>query len=68
MKIHNVFHTSLLRPCPDDPVPGQSLPAPPPTFVDNVAEYGVHAIVDSRTLPSGEVEYKVQWEGYDELT
>ena len=68
MRIHNVFHVNLLRPCPTDPLPGQALAAPPPVYVDDIAEYAVQDIVDSVEEPNGEVLYQVQWEGYDELT
>ena len=47
--IHNVFHVSLLKPATHLPYPGQVAPPPPPIIVDNVEEFEVSHILDSRT-------------------
>ena len=66
MGIHPVFHVSLLRPAPNDPVPGQSHDPPPPVEIDGEEEYEVEAIVDSRfNRRRKRLEYKVKWTGYD---
>jgi len=52
MKIHNVFHTSLLNPVAKDPLPGQEMPPAPPQMVvrdsEEHEEYEVESIQDSR--------------------
>lgn len=63
MKIHNVFHVSLLEPYKPDTIPGRRQPPPPPTEVDNEQEYLVEHILDSR-VRRNRLEYLVSWEGY----
>jgi hypothetical protein len=67
MKVHNVFHASLLRPYTPPSYPGQATEPPPPIeTADNVLEYKVAAIIDSRNNPrSGRLEYLVEWLGYE---
>jgi hypothetical protein len=48
IKIHPVFHISLLEPASTDPLPGQPQPPPPPIIVDDEPEWEVDEIVDSR--------------------
>ena len=66
--IHNVFHTSLLQPSPNDPLPGQTNPPPPPISFDDDgnALWAVESILDSRRSPSRGFEYLVKWKGYSE--
>ena len=83
MRIHNVFHVSLLRPAvPDE----QCLPAqvkarqPPPPVVAKEAEeaqYVVQEVVDSEIIEKKKrgkkrttktLHYTVMWEGYTEAT
>jgi len=68
MKIHPVFHVSLLEPAADDPYPGQAqtqLP-PPPVIVDGDEEWQVDEILDSR-MRYRKLQYLVKWTGYDRL-
>jgi len=66
MKIHPVFHVSLLEPTTTDPLPGQIQPPLPPVIVDNEPEWEVDEIVDSR-LRGRTLEYLARWIGFDEL-
>jgi hypothetical protein len=67
MKIHNVFHVSLLSPYRPPTYPGQFEEPPGPVEVtDQGAEYEVAAIVDSRrNSRTGRLEYLVEWLGYE---
>lgn len=62
MKVHPVFHISLLEPVATDPLPGQVQPPPPPIEVDGQLEYEVDSILDSRRHRR-RLEYLVQWSG-----
>jgi hypothetical protein len=68
IKIHPVFHTSLLRPATtNEALPGQSQEAPPPVEIDGEQEYQVERIEDSRFNRRKRChEYLVRWRGYDE--
>ena len=62
MRIHNVFHVSLLKPWIEG---GRYTPPPPVEFVDGNPEYEVEAILAHRCPSSThEVEYLVKWTGY----
>jgi hypothetical protein len=67
MKIHLVFHVSLLEPASNNPLKGQQQPPPPPTIVENEEEYEVEEIFDSR-LRNNKLQYVVKWSGYHEPT
>ena len=67
MRIHPVFHTSLLLPAANDPHQGQFQEPPPPVIVDNEEEYEVSTILDSKKVGRG-VRYLVKWTGYDTPT
>ena len=64
VKIHPVFHVSLLSPTSSDPLPGQISGPPPPleTESDN-PEYEIERIVGSH-WKDGELNYIVRWKGY----
>ncbi|KAI1007414.1 hypothetical protein K3495_g811 [Podosphaera aphanis] len=49
-KLHNVFHTSLLKPAPINPLPGQLNPSPLPVALDASGEnlFAIEAILDSK--------------------
>jgi hypothetical protein len=67
MKIHPVFHVSLLEKAASDPLPGQIAPAPPPIIVEGEEEWEVEEILDSRLFHRAP-QYLVSWLGYDENT
>jgi hypothetical protein len=70
-QLHDVFHTSLLRPDPNDPLPGQQREPPAPIRVQNEPgeeegfhdEWNMEEVLDSR-WHYGHLEYKVKWEGF----
>jgi hypothetical protein len=68
LRIHPVFHVSLLRPYKDPMTfPGQSRPDPPPPAVtiEDHSEYEVERILDHRTHRN-RTEFLVKWVGYPE--
>ena len=67
MKIHPVFHVSLLTPVPRDPHPGHIPPAPPAVLVDGEEEYEVEEILDSK-LVRKRLKYLVQWIRWNDPT
>jgi hypothetical protein len=64
MKIHPVFHASLLDPHHANTIPGRTQPPPPAVTVEDALEYEVKEILDSRVRNS-KLEYLVDWVGYD---
>jgi hypothetical protein len=63
MKIHPVFHVSLLEPHRQNTLPGRNLPPPPPIEVDNQTEWHVAEVLDSK-LRRRKLMYLVDWEGF----
>jgi hypothetical protein len=63
MKIHPVFHISLLELAPDDPLPGQHQLPPPPVIIEEIEEYAVEEVLDSRVYRK-EPQYLIRWMGY----
>jgi hypothetical protein len=73
MRIHPVFHVSLLKPAVQDPLPSQRPEPPPPVEVDGLEEWEVEEVIDSRYDRRGRggrprLKYTVKWVGYDEPT
>ncbi|KAI0992699.1 hypothetical protein K3495_g15486 [Podosphaera aphanis] len=73
MKVHPVFHVSLLEPSAQDPLPGQINPPPPPIIVDGELEFVVEDILDAK--PRGKKPFLVKylndpipsWEPYEHV-
>jgi hypothetical protein len=65
VRIHPVFHISLLEPVKNDstPIPGHTQPPPPPVVVDNEEEWEVEEILDSRRHRN-QLQYRVKWTGF----
>ena len=63
MRIHPVFHVSLLEPYTASTIPGRTQPPPPPVVVENDLEYEVEAILNL-TYRGKKLYYKIQWKGY----
>lgn len=63
MKIHDVFHVSLLRPVPADSFPSRRQPPPPPVEIEGEREYVVEAIAAKKSI-GGKAMFKVKWLGY----
>lgn len=69
MKIHPVFHVSMLEPVASDPLPGQKQVPPPPVIVDGELEFQVDEILDAkRTRNPDQPMYLVKWTGESQLT
>ena len=64
IKIHPVFHVSLLEPHVANPFPDRVVDPPPALQVDGVEEFEVHEILDSR-FRRRKLRYYVDWVGYD---
>jgi hypothetical protein len=62
IKSHPVYHTSLLRLDPENPLLGQVAPPPEPVIVNDQEEYIVTKILDSQ-FHYGRLQYRVAWRG-----
>ena len=65
IKIHNVFHVSLLEPC-NLLRDGTAPLFPPPIKVDGKEKYKVKEILDSKTY-CGKLQYLVKWLEYPDI-
>ena len=63
MKIHHVFHASLLKIYHEFTISGRFQPTPLFVEIDGCEEYEVESILDSQ-IPQGKLEYFVHWRGY----
>ena len=63
MRLHLVFHVSLLEPYASNSVPGRVVPPPPPIEFDEGPEYEVKSILDSKVVRN-KLYYFVDWLGY----
>jgi hypothetical protein len=61
LKLHNVFHASLLKPYWPD---GNVQPLPAPEMIEGELEFEVEAILSHRFTRGGNLEFLVRWLGY----
>jgi hypothetical protein len=64
IKVHPVFHVSLLEHAKIDKNPAQKHPHPPPIIIDDKLKWEVEEILDSRIYHE-ELQYLVKWKGWD---
>jgi hypothetical protein len=62
MRIHPVFHVSLLNRYRANTIEGREQPPPPPVEVDGEMEWEVKEVLDSR-IHRGKLQYYVDWVG-----
>uniref|UniRef100_A0A8C5P6E7 Uncharacterized protein n=1 Tax=Leptobrachium leishanense TaxID=445787 RepID=A0A8C5P6E7_9ANUR len=63
MKVHPVFHVSLIKPHVSDTLFRRPLAPPGPLLVDGEEEFEVEDVLDSR-YHRRRLEYLIQWKGY----
>ncbi|TPX33406.1 hypothetical protein SeLEV6574_g08385 [Synchytrium endobioticum] len=63
LRIHNVFHVSLLKPYIQPSDPSRKVPKPPPIRIEDEEGYIIKDILDVRRRGRG-FEYLIDWEGY----
>jgi hypothetical protein len=66
MRIHPVFHVSLLEPYTPSTIPNRTQPPPPPVVIPESGDtwYEIQEILDSRYRRKT-LYYKIRWKGYD---
>ncbi len=64
MKIHLVFHVSLLEPNHVSTILGRTHEPPSPIIVDDEQKYEVEEISDLR-ISHHQLQYLIHWQGYD---
>jgi hypothetical protein len=63
MRIHPVFHVSLLEPYKPNLIPERIRPPPPPVVIQDNEEFEVEEILDSKLIRRS-LFYLVKWKGY----
>jgi hypothetical protein len=65
VKLHPVFHISLLEPARpnSEAIPGHIQPPPPAIIIDDEPEWEVEEILDSRRHRN-QLQYRVKWTGF----
>jgi hypothetical protein len=67
VKIHPIFHVSLLEAAANNSVLGQIILPPAPVKVNSEQEWLVEHVLDSRTFGRGKTLYDlINWRGYDD--
>ena len=62
LRVHNVFHVSLLEPYNVNQIPNRVTTPPPPVIVDGYEEHEVDSVLDSR-VHYRRLQYLVKWSG-----
>ena len=63
LRVHPVFHVSLLKPSIPNPFPNRSTSPPDPVIVDGEEEFEVEAILDYRRRRN-QNQFLIKWKGY----
>ena len=63
MRLHPMFHVSLLEPYTSNSIPDRVVPPPPSIELDEGPEYEVKSILDSKVVKN-KLYYFVDWLGY----
>lgn len=66
MRIHPVFHVNLLEPYHEDKIQDRQPKELPPDIINNLEEYEVEHIIDSR-IHRRQLQYLVHWKGYNAM-
>ncbi|KAH7420877.1 hypothetical protein KP509_13G027500 [Ceratopteris richardii] len=64
MRIHPVFHVSMLEPYQISTLRGERLIPSLPIVIDDHEEFEVEHVLDSK-ISLGRLEYLIHWKGYD---
>ena len=64
MRVHDVFHSDLLRSAADDPLPGQKNESPGSIVVNDEDEWEIDDILNFRRYRR-RLQYRVKWNDYD---
>jgi hypothetical protein len=63
VKMHPIFHTSLLLPYKESTIPGRIIAPPPPVIIDGEKEDEIDEILDCK-VKYNRIKYFVSWKGY----
>jgi hypothetical protein len=65
LKIHNVFHATLLTPYKETPLNGKQYQEPTPELIDGQPKWEVETILHVRRRHN-QLQYLVRWKGFSE--
>ena len=65
LRVHDVFHVSMLKPARTSSLPQRSDQPTIPSLPDEDLDFEVEALIDKHSV-NGTIEYKVLWRGYSE--
>ena len=63
LRIHNIFHATLLKPYKENKTYGRNFPEPPPELVEGEEVYKIETILNHQNRSHG-YQYYVKWQGY----